>query len=64
MPDGTDDHTKRQRRHDLTRCPHDGLVKGKMDNRIQHEHEPSQGPPANVGQAKDFATTDESAARA
>jgi hypothetical protein len=46
----------------LTRCLHDGLTKGKMDTRIQHENEPSQGPSAIFWHAKDFATAHEVAA--
>ena len=46
MPDVTDDHTKkRRRRHDQTRCLHDGLTKGKMDSRIQYENATSRGLP-------------------
>ena len=51
MPDGTDDHTsitERRRCHGLTRCPHDGLTKGKMDKRMQHENEPLQNLPAKI----------------
>ena len=44
MPDGDDDYTKkRRRRHNQIKCLHDGLTKGKMDSRIQHEKEPSRG---------------------
>ena len=46
MSDVTDNHTKkRRRRHDQTRCLHNGLAKGKMDSRIQHENTPSRGLP-------------------
>lgn len=48
----------------MIRCPHDGLTKGKMDTRIQHENEPSQGLRAIFWHAKDFATTHEVAAGA
>ena len=38
MPDAIDDPTKLRRGwHDLIRYPHDGLMKGKMDTRIQHK---------------------------
>ena len=50
--------------HDLTRCLHDGHTKDKMDTRIQHENEPSQGPSALFWHAKDFATAHEVAAEA
>jgi hypothetical protein len=36
----------------------------KMDTRIQHENEPSQGPSAFFWHAKDFATAHEVAAGA
>ena len=56
MPDVTDDHTKkRRRRHDQTRCLHDGLKKGKMDSRIQYENSPSQCLPGIFRHAKDNA---------
>ena len=56
MPDVTDDHTKkRRRRHDQTRCLHDGLTKGKMDSRIQYENAPSRGLPGIFWHVKDFA---------
>ena len=46
MPDVTDDHTKkRRRRHDQTRCLHDGLTKGNMDAGIQYENASTQGVP-------------------
>ena len=44
MPDVNDNHTKkRRRRHDQTKCLHDGLTKDKMDSRIQYENAPSRG---------------------
>ena len=56
MPGVADDHTKkRRRRHDQTRCLHNGLTKGKMDSRIQYENAPSRGLPGIFRHAKDFA---------
>ena len=56
MPDVTVDHTKKsRRRHDQTRCLHDGFTKSKMDSRIQYEYAPSRGLPGIFRHAKDFA---------
>ena len=55
-PDVTDDHTKKiRRRHNQTRCIHEGLTKGKMNSRIQYENAPSRGLPGILLHAKDFA---------
>ena len=40
------------------------LRRAKMDTRIQHENEPSQGPSAIFWHVKDFATAHEVAAGA
>ena len=43
MPDGTDDYANKVlRKHDLTRCPNDGLPKGILNIRIKHDLDPSQ----------------------
>ena len=53
MPDSADHHMKKtRRRHKLTKCPKDGLTKGKMDKQIQHKNEPLQGLQANFGMPK------------
>ena len=63
MPDVTDDHTKkRRRRHDQTRCLHDGLTKGKMDSRIPYENAPS--PSGNFLTCQRFCAAHEVAAGA
>ena len=67
MPDATDDHTKLRRRWpDWIRYPHDGLTKGKIDTRNQHDNEPShspwanlRGPWANLRHANDFGSPHE-----
>ena len=57
MPDAADDYTKPTRtRHDGIRCTHDGITKGKMDTRTQHEHEPSCVHRAILWHAKDFGS--------
>lgn len=65
MPDGTDGYAnKTLRKHDLTRCPNDGLPKGILNIRIQHDLDPSQCLRVIFWHAKDFATAHEVAADA
>ena len=50
--------------NDLTRCHYDGLTKGKIDTRSQHENEPSRGLRSIFLHAKDFAFPHEVVAEA
>ena len=65
IPNGTDDHTKLTRFDKMhSRCTPDGLTKGKMDTRTQHDIEPSGVASGILWHVKDFVTAPEVAAEA